>query len=105
MRQDDNREVQIGSGERQERLAFRGRHDARQQVELALFGLFEHNRPTDRFDGRQFDGQSLANQVDIVCRKALVTPLIVAKLKGRPGRIDTQAQVRVGRKPATFFVG
>ncbi|MNP17532.1 hypothetical protein D3C76_1099680 [compost metagenome] len=70
-----------------------------------MFGLVQHDRPAHGFDGCELDGQSLANQVDIVCRKALVAPLVVAKLKGGPGRIDTQAQVRVGRKPATFFVG
>ncbi|MCY1449744.1 hypothetical protein D9M71_665030 [compost metagenome] len=70
-----------------------------------MFGLVQDDRPAHGLDRRELDGQSLANTVDIVCRKALVTALGVAKLKGRPGGIDTQAQVRVGRKPATFFVG
>jgi hypothetical protein len=37
--EDDNREIQVGAGECQVALAFRGGHDAGQQIELALFGL------------------------------------------------------------------
>ena len=105
MGQNDNRKVQVGAGERQVSLALRGRHDARQQVQLGLFGLLQDDGPADGLDGRELDGQPLTDHVDVVRCKALITALIVAKLEGRPGRIDTQAQVRVSRQPATFFVG
>ncbi|MNZ93052.1 hypothetical protein D3C78_1121060 [compost metagenome] len=104
MGQDDDRKIQIGAGERQVFLAFRGRHDARQQVDFAFFGLFQDGGPAHRLDGREPGFQSLANDLDVIRGKALVAALIVAKLEGRPRRIDTQAQVRVSRQPATFIL-
>ena len=80
----DDRKVQIGARKRQVILTLRGRHDARQQVQFRLFGLLKHGRPAHRFYGRKLDGQALANQVDVIRRKALIAALIIAKLKGWP---------------------
>ncbi|MND91685.1 hypothetical protein D3C80_838200 [compost metagenome] len=84
MGQDDNRKIQIGAGERQVILAFRGRHDARQQVQLALLGLFQDGGPAHRLDGREPGCQPFADDLNVIRGKALVAALIVTKLEGRP---------------------
>ena len=58
MGQDDDGKVEIGACEGQEILAFGGGHDARQQVELVIAGLFKHRGPVNRFD--QFDSHAQA---------------------------------------------
>ncbi|MNN71048.1 hypothetical protein D3C81_1869470 [compost metagenome] len=91
MGQDNNGEIQVGSGEGQVVLALGGGHDAGQQVELALFDLVQHLGPTDRLHGRNLDGQTIAHDVDVVRRQALVAALLVTKLEWRPRRVDAQA--------------
>ncbi|MNF90286.1 hypothetical protein D3C84_728460 [compost metagenome] len=81
---DDDRKVEVGARKRQVFLTLRGRHDAWQQIQFRLFGLLKHSRPAHRLDGRELDGQALANQVDVIRRKALIAALIVTKLKGWP---------------------
>ncbi|MNP55643.1 hypothetical protein D3C76_1503040 [compost metagenome] len=84
MGQDDNRKVQVRTGKGQKSLTFGRRHDAGQQVQLALFGLLKDDGPAYGFNGCELYGQSLAYRLDIVGSQTLIATLIVAKLKRGP---------------------
>ena len=103
--EDDDGEVEVRTSERQISLTLRCRHDPGQQIDLALLDLLKHYRPAHGFDRGEFDRQTLAYGVYVVSCQALIARLIVAKLKGRPRRVDAQAQVWMSRQPATFFIG
>src|SRR5471032_1789731 len=69
--EDDNGKVQIRPCEGQETLALLGGHDAGQQVELVVFGLFEHGGPVGGLDQFDPDAQAVLDQAYIVGGKAL----------------------------------
>ncbi|MNQ63193.1 hypothetical protein D3C85_775670 [compost metagenome] len=103
--QDDDGEVQVRAGEEQVFLAFRGGHDAWQQVQVAVAGVLQHGAPAAGLDGRQFHAQALVDQVDVVGGQALVIALQVTEFEGGPGGIDAEAQFAMFVEPGLFFLG
>ena len=87
MGQDDDGKVEIGACEGQEVLAFGGGHNARQQVELIIAGLFKHCGPVNRFD--QFDShtQAVLEQAYVIGCQALISAIFIAIFKRWPRRI------------------
>jgi len=90
---------------RQEALAFGGGHDARQQVELVVAGLFQYRAPVHRLDQFDPEPEAVLHQAHVVCGQALVTTFFIAVFQGRPGRIDAPAPLLMVRQPATLFIG
>eukprot|EP00659_Diplonema_papillatum_P013428 gene13428-biopygen13468 len=103
--EDDDGEVEIRPGKRQETLAFRCGHDARQQVELVVAGLFQHGAPVHRLDQFYPDAKAILHQPHIISGQALVATIFIAVFKGWPRGVDAQAQLLVVRQPATLFIG
>ncbi|MND89036.1 hypothetical protein D3C80_810780 [compost metagenome] len=101
--QDDNGKVQVGPGELQVLLALGSRHDTGQQIQLALPGLLEHHRPTDRLDRLDAYAQSLFDQGNVIGGQSLVVAFLVAVFEWRPGGIDAKAQLRMCAEPGLFF--
>lgn len=82
--ENDDREVQVGAGEGQVGLAFRGGHDAGQQVDAALAGLREHLGPAAGLDGLELDTKAVLDQGDVIGGQSLVAAFLVAKFERRP---------------------
>ena len=102
--QDDDGEVQVRTGEGEVLLALGRGHDTGQQVELAAARLLQHCAPVARLDGFEFHAKAAFDEADIVGGEAQVVALGVAKFEGWPGRVDAQAQLRVGCQPGALVL-
>ncbi|MOA37621.1 hypothetical protein D3C78_1592310 [compost metagenome] len=105
MGEDDDGKVEVGAGEQQVLLAFRGGHDPGQQIQVAVACLLQHFAPAAGFDRGELHVQALADQFDVVGGQALMVALRITELEGWPGGVHTQAQLAVIVEPGLFFRG
>ncbi len=102
--EDDDREVEVRTGEGQVALAFGRGHDAWQQVDAVIPCLRQYLGPAAGLDRFERHAQALLDRSDVIGGQSLVPALLVAKLERWPRGVYTQAQLRVGSQPGFFLV-